>query len=65
MIYDVSPIQKHPILDDFCCIFIKRQEPGINDNKVYIQKVMGSKKSVKWFRQNILIQMYRQNEKTI
>lgn len=60
MIYDVSPIQKHPILDDFCCIFITRQEPEINDNKVYVQKVMGSKKSVKWFRQNILKQIETQ-----
>lgn len=63
MILEVSFIQKHPILDDFCCIFIKRQEPEINNNQVYIQKVLGSKKSVKWFRQNIVKQMTNQKQK--
>jgi hypothetical protein len=63
MILEVSSIQKHPILDDFCCIFIKRQEPEINNNQVYIQKVLGSKKSVKWFRQNIVKQMANQKQK--
>lgn len=62
MIYSVSSIHKHPILPDFCCIFIKRQEPEVNNNEIYIQKVLGSKKSVKWFRQNILQQIQKQNQ---
>lgn len=61
MIISVSPIIKHPILDDFCCILIKRQEPEIDNNKPYTQKVLGSKKSVKWFRQHIVQQLQAQN----
>ena len=61
MIYSVSSIKKHPKLKDFCWIEIKRQEPEIDNNKIYIQKVMGSKGSVEWFRQNILKQIEAQN----
>lgn len=61
MIYSVSSIKKHPKLNDFCWIEIKRQEPEVNNNKIYIQKVMGSKGSVEWFRQNILKQIEAQN----
>lgn len=64
MIHSVSSIKKHPILKDFCWIEIERQEPEINNNKIYIQKVMGSKESVKWFRNSAVIQMYRDKQLT-
>ena len=60
MIISVSPIIKHPTLNDFCYILIKRQEPEIDNNKPYTQKVLGSEKSVDWFRQNIIQQLQQQ-----
>lgn len=62
MIHSVSSIKKHPKLKDFCWIEIKRQEPEIDNNKIYIQKVMGSYESVKWFRNNAVIKMYREKQ---
>lgn len=62
MIYEVSPVKKHPKLKDFCWIELKRQEPEVNNNQVYIQKVMGSYESVKWFRNNAVIKMYREKQ---
>ena len=63
MVYEVSQIQKHPKLKDFCWIEVKRQEPEINNNQVYIHKVMGSQKSVEWFRNNLIIKMSYQKQK--
>ena len=60
MIISVSPILSHPKLKDFFYVLINRQEPEIDNNIPYVQKVMGSKDSVKWFRNNALTQMYNQ-----
>lgn len=63
MIYSVSTLQKHPTIEDFYCIFINRQEPEINNNTKYTQKVMGSKKAIKEYRKNILKQMQVNKER--
>jgi hypothetical protein len=62
MIYSVSFIKKHPTIKDFCWIEIERKEPEVNNNELYIQKVMGSYKSVKWFRNHAVIQMFRDKQ---
>lgn len=63
MIYEISLVKKHPKLKDFCWIEVTRQEPEVNNNQVYIQKVMGSYSSVKWFRNNLVLKKNRQNQK--
>lgn len=63
MIYEISLIKKHHKLKDFCWVEVTRQEPEINNNQVYVQKVMGSYSSVRWFRNNLVLKKNCQNQK--
>lgn len=63
MILEISPIKKHPKLKDFCWIEVKRKEPEVNNNQVYIQKVLGSYKSVKWYRNQLTIKKFKEQQK--
>ena len=63
MIFSVSELKSNPNVKDFYYILIHRQEPEIDNNKPYIQKVMGSKSSIEWFRENIIMQMKEQHTK--
>ena len=61
MIHAVSEIIKHPIVKDHYKVIVTRQEPEVNNNKVYNQEVSGSIESVKWFRGAIIEKMNQQN----
>lgn len=63
MIYDVSPMMVFPMIKDYWKIVITRQEPEVNGGKIYKQEVSGSYGSVMWFRENILEQIKRQNNR--
>ena len=63
MIYNVSPMMVFPMIKDHWKIVITRQEPEVNDGKIYKQEVSGSYESVMWFRENILEQIKRQNNR--
>ena len=63
MIFSVSELKSNPNIKDFYYILIRRQEPEIDNNKPYTQKVMGSKSSIEWFRENIIMQMKEQHTK--
>ena len=63
MIFSVSELKSNPNIKDFYYILIRRQEPEIDNDKPYTQKVMGSKSSIEWFRENIIMQMKEQHTK--
>ena len=63
MIHAVSSILKNPNLKDYYKIIITRQEPEINNNKIYHQEVSGSLESVRWYYNEILKQLKQQNTK--
>lgn len=63
MIHSVSLMIKHPQLKDYYKIIITRQEPEVNNNQVYQQEVSGSYKSVKWFRNAVVLKMNQQHNR--
>ena len=65
MIYAVSSIFENPKLKDYYKVVVTRQEPEVNNNKVYNQEVSGSLDSVKWFRDSIIKKMKKQNERGV
>ena len=60
MIFQVSEIMQNKHLKDYAKIVITRQETGICNNQIFNQEVSGSYESVKWYRQNILEQIKKQ-----